>query len=196
MKLIVVTLCALTLTGCATNEYAAYADIHKAQAASQTARYQALADIAKQGDTAAKVAAVMSLQMSAMQNQPQVAAPKSFGDQLLQWTSVLLPTATQIYSVGKQAQIGIAQSNNARELGVSTNAAFVGIAGKIQAPAANVATTTTNTTTTSTDSTHAPTVVTQPAPITITQPAPIVVTQPAPVIVPTTVNNVTPVAVQ
>jgi hypothetical protein len=121
--------------------------------------------------------------MGAVQNQPQVAAPKSFGDHLLQWTSVLLPTATQIYSVGKQAQIGIAQSNNARELGVSTNAAFVGIAGKIQAPAANVATTTTNTTTTSTDSTHAPTVVTQPAPVTITQPAPIVVTQPAPVIV-------------
>lgn len=181
MKLIATILCALALTGCATAEYAAYADIHKAQAASQTARYQALADIAKQGDTAAKVAAVMSLQMGAVQNQTQIAAPKSFGDQLLQWTSVLLPTATQIYSVSKQAQVGIAQSNNATALGVSTNAAFVGLAGKIQAPAANV--NTTNTTTTSTDSTHAPTVVTQPAPITITQPAPIIVTQPAPVIV-------------
>ena len=180
MKLIATIFSAFILTGCATAEYAAYADIHKAQAASQTARYQALADIAKQGDTAAKVAAVMSLQMGAVQNQTQIAAPKSFGDHLLQWTSVLLPTATQIYSVGKQAQIGIAQSNNARELGVSTNAAFVGIAGKIQAPAANVATTTT----TSNDSTHAPTVVTQPAPI--------IVTQPAPVIVPTTVNNITP----
>jgi hypothetical protein len=186
MKLIATILCALALTGCATAEYAAYADIHKAQAASQTARYQALAEIAKQGDTAAKVAAVMSLQMGAVQNQTQIAAPKTFGDQLLQWTSVLLPTATQIYSVGKQAQIGIAQSNNARDLGVSTNAAFVGIAGKIQAPAANVATTSTTTTTTSTDSTHAPTIVTQPAPITITQPAPIIVTQPAPLVVPTT----------
>jgi hypothetical protein len=186
MKLIAPIIAVLSLTGCATAEYAAYADIHKAQAASQTARYQALADIAKQGDTAAKVAAVMSLQMGAVQNQTQIAAPKTFGDQLLQWTSVLLPTATQIYSVGKQAQIGIAQSNNARDLGVSTNAAFVGIAGKIQAPAANVATTSTTTTTTSTDSTHAPTVVTQPAPITITQPAPIIVTQPAPLVVPTT----------
>jgi hypothetical protein len=195
MKLIVPLIAVLSLTGCATAEYAAYADIHKAQAASQTARYQALADIAKQGDTAAKVAAVMSLQMGAVQNQTQVAAPKSFGDQLLQWTSVLLPTATQIYSVGKQAQVGIAQSNNATALGVSTNAAFVGIAGKIQAPAANVNTTNTTTTTTSTDSTHAPTVVTQPAPITITQPAPLVVTQPAPLVVPTTVNNITPAAV-
>jgi hypothetical protein len=179
MRLIATILCALALTGCATAEYAAYADIHKAQAASQTARYQALAEIAKQGDTAAKVAAVMSLQMGAVQNQTQIAAPKTFGDQLLQWTSVLLPTATQIYSVSKQAQVGIAQSNNATTLGVSTNAAFVGLAGKIQAPGA----TTTTTTTTNTDSTHAPTVVNQPAPITITQPAPIIVTQPTPVIV-------------
>jgi spore germination protein YaaH len=124
--------------------------------------------------------------MGAVQSQTQVAAPKSFGDHLLQWTAVLLPTATQIYSVGKQAQVGIAQSNNARDLGVSTNAAFVGIAGKIQAPAANVTTTNTTTTTTNTDSTHAPTVVTQPAPIVVTQPAPITITQPAPVIVPTT----------
>jgi hypothetical protein len=191
MKLIAPLIAVLSLTGCATAEYAAYADIHKAQAASQTARYQALADIAKQGDTTAKVAAVMSLQMGAVQNQTQVATPKSFGDHLLQWTAVLLPTATQIYSVGKQAQVGIAQSNNATSLGVSTNAAFVGIASQIQAPAANV--TTTNTTT-STDSTHAPTVVTQPAPITITQPAPIIVTQPAPLVVPTTVNNITPAA--
>ena len=191
MKLIAPIIAVLSLTGCATAEYAAYADIHKAQAASQTARYQALADIAKQGDTAAKVAAVMSLQMGAVQNQPQVAAPKSFGDHLLQWTSVLLPTATQIYSVGKQAQVGIAQSNNAREIGISTNAAFVGLAGRIQAPAANV----TTTTTTNTDSTHAPTVVTQPAPLVVNQPAPIVVTQPAPLVVPTTINNVTPAAV-
>jgi hypothetical protein len=76
------------------------------------------------------------------------------------------------------------QSDNATALGISTNAAFVGIASKIQAPAANI--TTTTTTTTNTDSTHAPTVVTQPAPI--------VVTQPAPLVVPTTVNNITPAA--
>jgi hypothetical protein len=186
MKLLALAVCSVALTGCATNEYAAYADIHKAQSQAQVARYKALSDIAAQGDTAAKVAAVMSLQMGAVQNQTQVAAPKSFGEQLLQWTAVLLPTATQIYSVGKQAQVGIAQSNNARDLGVSTNAAFVGIAGKIQAPAANVTTTNTTTTTTNTDSTHAPTVVTQPAPIVVTQPAPITITQPAPVIVPTT----------
>jgi hypothetical protein len=186
MKLLALAVCSVALTGCATKEYQAYADVHKAQAQAQAARYQALADIAKQGDTTAKVAAVMSLQMGAAQNQTQIAAPKSFGEQMLQWTAVLLPSVTQIYSVGKQAQVGITQSNNAREIGISTNAAFVGLAGKIQAPGA-VTTTTTNT-----DSTHAPTVVTQPAPLVVTQPAPVIV---RPEVVPTTVNNTTTPAV-
>jgi hypothetical protein len=176
MKLIVTVLTALALTGCATKEYQAYADVHKAQAQAQAARYQALADIAKQGDTTAKVAAVMSLQMGGAQGQSHIAAPKSFGEQLLQWTSVLLPSVTQIYSVGKQAQVGITQSNNAREIGISTNAAFVGLAGKIQAPGA-VTTTTTNT-----DSTHAPTVVNQPAPLVVNQPTPVIL---RPEVVPT-----------
>jgi hypothetical protein len=176
MKLIATMIAVLSLTGCATAEYAAYADAHKAQATAQAARYQALADIAKQGDTTAKVAAVMSLQMGGAQGQSHIAAPKSFGEQMLQWTSVLLPSVTQIYSVGKQAQVGITQSNNAREIGISTNAAFVGLAGKIQAPGA-VTTTTTNT-----DSTHAPTVVTQPAPLVVTQPTPVIL---RPEVVPT-----------
>jgi hypothetical protein len=161
MKRIIAIASVVALTGCATAEYAAYADIHKAQAAAQAARYQALADIAKQGDTTAKVAAVITLNQGVAQNQPQIAAPKSLGDQLLQWTSILLPSVTQIYGINRQAQVGIAQSNNATALGVSTNAAFVGIAGKIQAPG-SITTTTTNT-----DSTHAPTVVTQPAPVVV-----------------------------
>jgi hypothetical protein len=199
MKLIAIILTALALTGCATAEYAAYADAHKAQAAAQTARYQALADIAKQGDTTAKVAAVMSLQMGGQQQQvSQIAAPKSVGDQLLQWTATLLPGLTNIYGINKQTSLGMRQSDNAAAIGMSTNAAFVGIAGKIQAPGA-VTTTTTTTTDNSvrTDSTHTPTVVnqpaplvvTQPAPITVTQPAPLVVTQPAPLVVPTTTTT-------
>jgi hypothetical protein len=182
MKLIAIILTALALTGCATAEYQAYADAHKSQAAAQTARYQALAEIAKQGDTTAKVAAVMSLQMGGQQQQAsQIAAPKSWADHALQWTGLLLPTIGQVYSINKQTQVGIAQSNNATTLGVSTNAAFVGLAGKIQAPAANVTTTTTTTIgansgansgnsgrlagTSITDNTSTPTVVTQPAPV-------------------------------
>jgi hypothetical protein len=141
MKLLALAVCSLALTGCATNsEYAAYADAHKAQAAAQTARYQALADIAKQGDTTAKVAAVMSLQMGGGQQNAQINAPKSWADYALQWTGLLLPTVTQVYAVGKQTALGMRQSDNATALGISTNAAFVGMASQIQAPAANVTT--------------------------------------------------------
>jgi hypothetical protein len=131
-------LAVLSLTGCATAEYAAYADAHKAQAAAQTARYQALADIARQGDTTAKVAAVMSLQMGSAQQNTQINAPKSWADYALQWTGLLLPTFGQVYTINKQTSLGLRQSDNATALGVSTNAAFVGIASRIQAPAANV----------------------------------------------------------
>jgi hypothetical protein len=184
----------LALTGCATNkEYEAYAEAHKAQAAAQSARYQALADIAKQGDTTAKVAAVMSLQMGGQQQQSQIAAPKTVGDHLIQWTSILLPSLTNIYGINKQASVGIAQSNNATSLGISTNAAFVGLAGKIQAPAANVTTTSTIGAnsgansgnsgrlagTSITDNTSTPTVVVQPAPVIV---RPEVIQPPTPVV--------------
>jgi hypothetical protein len=137
MKLIAPLIAVLSLTGCATGQYQAYADAHKAQAAAQTARYQALADIAKMGDTTAKVAAVMSLQMGSQQN-TQINAPKSWADYAMQWTGLLLPTFGQVYSVNKQTSLGMRQSDNATALGVSTNSAFVGIASQIQAPAANV----------------------------------------------------------
>ena len=137
MKLIAPLIAVLALSGCA-HEYAAYADAHKAQAAAQTARYKALADIAAQGDTTAKVAAVMSLQMGGQQQNTQINAPKSWADYALQWTGLLLPTFGQVYTINKQTSLGLRQSDNATALGVSTNAAFVGIASQIQAPAANV----------------------------------------------------------
>jgi len=140
MKLLALAVCALSLTGCATAEYQAYADAHKAQAAAQTARFQALADIARQGDTTAKVAAVMSLQMGGGQQNTQINAPKNWADYAMQWTGLLLPTIGQVYTINKQTSLGMRQSDNATAVAVSTNAAFVGIAGKIQAPAANVTT--------------------------------------------------------
>jgi hypothetical protein len=82
----------------------------------------------------------MSLQMGGGQQNAQIAAPKSWADHALQWTGLLLPTVGQIYTINKQTSLGMRQSDNATALGISTNAAFVGIAGKIQAPAANVTT--------------------------------------------------------
>jgi hypothetical protein len=140
MKFIATILCALFLTGCASTQYQAYADAHKAQAAAQTARYEALAKIAEMGDTTAKVAAVISLNAGSGQQAQHIAQPKSWADYALQWTGLLLPTFGQVYSVNKQTMLGMRQSDNATALGISTNAAFVGIASQIQAPAANVTT--------------------------------------------------------
>jgi PBP1b-binding outer membrane lipoprotein LpoB len=201
MKLIAIILAAFALTGCATGQYQAYADAHKAQAAAQTARYQALADIAKMGDTTAKVAAVISLNAGSAPQNAQIATPKSWADYALQSIGLFLPTIGQVYAVNKQTSLGMRQSDNAMALGISTNNAFVGIASQIQAPAPNLTLSGTgvigagsysigaNSGQNSgnsgrlagggiTDNTSVPTVVTQPAPLVVTQPAPILVAAP------------------
>ena len=122
---------AVTTVGCATNkDYQMYAEtqqkIAQANAMAETARYAALAEIAKTGDPGARVAAVMSINFGAQgSNGPrpnQVAAPKTFGDTALQWTSVLLPSLTQFYGISANRQVAITQSNNATEVAKSTNA--------------------------------------------------------------------------
>ena len=55
-----------------------------------------------------------------------------------------MPNITQMYGVNRQTVLGVAQSNNAAEMQIATVNGFVGIAGKIQAPVANVSTQTTN----------------------------------------------------
>lgn len=148
MKAIVTLACAFALAGCATADYAAYVKAHEAQSIAVAARYQALAEIARSGDTTAKVAAVISLQAGGQgQQQSFIAPPKSFGEQALQWASLIVPTAAQVYAVKSQTSVALANSNNTAAIARSTNEAFVGIAGKIQAPAANITTNTTTTTT-------------------------------------------------
>lgn len=204
MKILFTILCALSLTGCATAQYQAYVDAHKAQAAAQTARYQALTEIAKMGDTTAKVAAVISLNAGNTPQSSQIAAPKSWADYALQWTGLLLPTVGQVYTINKQTSLGMRQSDNATALGISTNQAFVGIASQIQAPAASVTTIGGNGVIGAgsysigansgansgnagrlaggaiTDNTATPTVLTQPAPLVV---RPEVVTQPTPLVI-------------
>jgi hypothetical protein len=149
----------LALTGCA-HEYAAYAEAQKAQSQAQAAKYAALAEIAKMGDTTAKVAAVMSINGFGGQQQQQINAPRHWADYALSFTGALLPVVGQVYAVNKQSAVAIAQSNNATTLGIAqansnrdvqtaTSAAFVSvagtgfkaatdIAGKIQAPQPNI----------------------------------------------------------
>jgi hypothetical protein len=117
------------LTGCATvSDYNMYAQtqqlIASKQAEADIARSNALKEIAAQGDSAAKVAAVMSLQFGTV-NQPrstgQVAAPTGFGDTMLKWASVLVPSLTQVYAIGKSTDVAITHSNNSVKSQQSNN---------------------------------------------------------------------------
>ena len=121
------------LTGCATvSDYNMYAQtqqlIASKQAEADIARSKALKEIAAQGDSAAKVAAVMSLQFGTV-SQPrgtgQIVAPTSFGDTMLKWASVLVPGLTQVYAIGKSTDVAITHSNNSVELQKSTNGMVV-----------------------------------------------------------------------
>jgi hypothetical protein len=70
-----------------------------------------------------------------------IQAPRESG--ALQWASVLVPGLTNLYSIAANTRVSMAQSDNSARVAMSTNESFVGIAGKIQAPVANVTTTTT-----------------------------------------------------
>lgn len=145
-KLISIAIVAFALMGCASPDYQQYVAAQQANAAamatSDTARYQALASIAKT-DGSAAVAAAMALALGG-QRQTQIAAPQP--NQILQWASIIVPALGQAYAIGKSADVSIAASNNAVRSTEAMAGGFVAIAGQIQAPAANV----TNTTSTST----------------------------------------------
>jgi murein L,D-transpeptidase YcbB/YkuD len=128
LTLSVVAAAVVTLTACASPDYQQYAktqqQIAQSRAAAEQARYMALAEIARSGDTTAKVAAVIALQQGAPQqssNSPKVSAPTGAGDTALKWASVLVPSLTQVYGIGKNAEVAIVNSNNALQGKVSDN---------------------------------------------------------------------------
>jgi hypothetical protein len=146
MKLILTSVLLLALTGCATNDYKLYAEtqqkIAQSQAMVETARYAALSDIAKQGDTTAKVVAVMSLQMGSSNNnnnRSTINAPVTMGDKALQWASVLVPSLTQLYGINANRQLAITQSNNQAAVAQSTNATFATMNGNMARSNADIA---------------------------------------------------------
>jgi hypothetical protein len=133
LRIAMIAATVMLLTGCATNkDYQLYAEtqqkIAHANAMAETARYAALAEIAKTADPGARVAAVMSINFGAQgSNSPrinQISAPRTFGDTALQWTSVLLPGLTNIYGITANRQVAITQSNNQAAVAQSTNATF------------------------------------------------------------------------
>lgn len=154
-KTLLAIVIALSVVGCASNDYKAYADaqanVATARANADTARYQALTKIAETGDGSAKIAAVMALALGTnnVPNTNQVQAPQA--SQALQWASILVPSVTTLASINANMRVGLANSETSARIAESTNNTFLGVASKIQAPVATQANITTTTTTTSTD---------------------------------------------
>lgn len=121
---------AIGLAGCASTNYETYASTQRAiaesKASADIARYQALAEIARTGDSAARVAAVITLQQNSSTPQNNsLQAPASNGDIALKWASILVPSATQLYGITKNADIAINNSNNSRDIAINSNDSMV-----------------------------------------------------------------------
>ena len=117
-RLILATAVALTLTACATNQDAYYAAIaaREARQAEQELRADtAIIELAAKGDDKAKGAAQMYFAMKnagSKASQQMIAAPKSTAEALLPWASLIVPSITQFYSITKNAEMAINNSNN------------------------------------------------------------------------------------
>ena len=129
-----VTVSAVALFGCASNDYAHYAAAIRSQAAAkaliskyafdaQKAKYEAMSKIAENGDNTAKALASMSLGMSgnsaeqpavvaSTQNDYGLSRPESTSDKALKWSSILVNPVVTAYGINRQASLGEIQSNN------------------------------------------------------------------------------------
>ena len=207
MKMKILTLlCAVVLTGCSTAEYDRYAkaqtDIAVARHQAEAEKYKAMSEIAKAGDSAAKVAAVMAMAMGNNNSTTATAIQPPQTSEALQWASILVPGLTQVVGMRYNYMSQKVSSDNAAVLGVSTNTTFANIAGKIQAPGSISTTTLSGTgnlgsgTYTTTDrkdvTTPTPVVVAPPVPVIVAPPIPVIVTPPAPVVVPPVVAPPSP----
>ena len=134
-SILAVAIGVLTLTGCATgtSDYERYAQAQEAialaRAEAETAKYKALETIALKGDAGASAVAAMGIAMgsgvSSGSRDPQIIQPRSTSDKLLPWASLLVPSLTQFYSIQKNAEISIVNSNNSLSAQKSNNGMIV-----------------------------------------------------------------------
>jgi hypothetical protein len=129
------------MTGCASvTDYNLYAQtqqiIAQEKAKADIARYNALKEIAQRGDSAAQVAAVITLNQSTLvtSNQQSLTPPTNLHDTLLKWASIIVPSAIQVYGIGKNAEVAVTNSNNSRDISINNTRSMVDmgklIAGK------------------------------------------------------------------
>lgn len=124
--------------GCASSDYLHYANTQKeiqvAHAMAEAERYKAMAAVASNGDSTTKVAAMFALQgVDNRQNQngaTHLAPPKSPWELAREWIGIVLPVAVQAYGINANKQIAVTQSNNSRDVAVSTNQTFATMNGQ------------------------------------------------------------------
>ena len=121
MKLLAIAAAALTLTACATGNDSYYAAVEareKRLAEQEMRADMAIVEMATKGDAQAKGAAQMYFALKnagSKQAQQAIAAPKSAAETLLPWAALIVPSITQFYSITKNAEMAINNSNNALE---------------------------------------------------------------------------------
>jgi hypothetical protein len=118
MKLLAIAAAALTLTACATGNDAYYKAIEAREnrlAQQEMLADTAIADMAAKGDLQAKGMGIMYFALKnagSKQAQQAIAAPKSTAETLLPWAALIVPSITQFYSITKNAEMAINNSNN------------------------------------------------------------------------------------
>jgi hypothetical protein len=119
MKTIATLAAVLTLTACSTSQDAYYKAIEarETRLAQQELRTDsAIAEMAAKGDAQAKGMGLMYFALKnagAKDNQQMIAAPKTTAETLLPWAALIVPSITQFYSITKNAEMAINNSNNA-----------------------------------------------------------------------------------
>lgn len=143
MKIVVSCVALAMLSACATGQpeyYAAETARHEAEGK----RWEAMAAIAASGDATTKTVAMVTMALGKQGSPQATAAPRNWMDYSMQALGIFAPVLGQAYAVNQSTRLGIAQSENSTAMGMSTNNAFVSMAGKIQAapaPQANITTT-------------------------------------------------------
>ena len=155
---------ALLLTGCATQQTVTrdlnvqIALVEKAKAEAEKARYDAIAQIAATGGDSAKTAAVVALALAGRggdSTSPRFVAPeapKSVLETAFHIALGVADRALQVYGIRSNANVAIRQGEYNRDIFVAGYSTIADVAGRIQAPQANI--TTTNTTTNTTNTTN------------------------------------------
>ena len=148
MKFLAIMLMGISTVGCATDDYMRYAETQRemqiARSNAEVERYKAMAAIAANGDSTTKVAAMFALQGDGGNGNngnhaAHIAPPKSPWEIAREWAGIVLPVAVQAYGINANKEIAVTQSNNSRDVAISTNGTFATMGGHIATGGASTA---------------------------------------------------------